>query len=97
MKFYTIRLIGTDKFIGKRSSSYALKSDQWLSDPHTGRYGLQEDAHWFVEQKFAKVWTRIAPIKALVSMARRSPGETFSLFEVVCSDGSTTSLDDFLT
>lgn len=77
-------------FVGKKSSSYAIQSDEAIR--RTLNYAivktideaLQIDAFWFTGEKFAKVWTNAASLKRLLSYCSKEDKEsTFSEYDII--------------
>jgi hypothetical protein len=65
--FMRVRLKASpDKWVGKKSPTYAFHSDQ---DPRP----LQENAYWFVPEKNAKVWTTVSALRRVVREGRWRP------------------------
>ena len=76
------------KWVGQTHPSYALHPDQ-----HS--HPLQLDAHWYVPESRAKVWTSLTVLKRVVTLSKYGfDSATFSQFEVVFGDGSVKPLDE---
>jgi hypothetical protein len=78
MKLYLIELKNfPGRFVGKLNASYAVRSDQRvkeaMAEGKTLAKALGED-FWFVEDKYAKVFTQARTIRSLVTSTLR--GET---------------------
>lgn len=81
MIFYLIRLKNhPEKYVGKVDPTYAVSPDQDERE-------LQLDAHWFVPQAKAKVWTSTASLRRFLALCRHRslyPVSTFTRYELVC-------------
>lgn len=98
--FYMIRCKAINKWVGKKSMSYAVRSDAHIAEldaSYPDRDNWQSDAYWWVDDpKKAKAWTELRDLRRLRSLAggRREEKDTFSQFEVHASDGRVFPLDD---
>jgi len=105
MIFYMMRCTAIDRWVGKKSPTYAIRTDERLiqlagtSNQNFDPY--QRDAYWWVDnQKQAKVWNSLEQVKRFISSAaggknNRPSNLSFSFYEVVGSDGSIAPLNSF--
>lgn len=84
-----VRIVGTDRFVGKRNPTYAFRADEDTRD-------LSPEAHWYVPESQAKVWTDLTTLRRLLSQSTGRPFYecTFKRFEAVFHDGSSRPLDE---
>lgn len=90
MDIYRIRLKNRpDRWVGKKSPSYALVSDKRIAH-FRERYplcSLEEavtlNAHWFVKENTAKVWTSVSSLRRFLAICREGKDDTFSQYEVL--------------
>lgn len=95
MPLFKIRLKRfPDKYVGKTNPTYAIATDQYLKERPD--VGLQADAHWFVAEKRAKIWSSERDLKRFLGYCRDSDKDTFSEFELVIVRPSGISIIDLV-
>lgn len=67
-----------DKYVGKKDPTYAVHSDQTNGHNHP-----QIDAHWYVSEAQAKIWTSVTHLRRFLGFCRNAEGDTFSLYELI--------------
>lgn len=90
-EFLRVRLRGTEVWVGKLHTTYALASCIDSSEER-----VRPAAHWWADEAHAKVWTLQTSLKGTVMRVRRTGLETMSRLEVVFADGSAKPLDELI-
>jgi hypothetical protein len=105
MKIFLVRLKNhPELYVGKKSVSYAFKSDNFLKE---SKDGIDEDCYHFVPRAKAKIWDNDKNLKWLHSYCgkyysdklERDVMSTFSEYEVEIDDNgkiSWVSFDEFV-
>lgn len=79
-----------DRWVGKKNPTYAFISDQ-------AKMSLDPDGSWYVEEKYAHIWTDVVALKRVVTASGYGRGPkpemTFNEFEVVFGDGTVQPLN----
>lgn len=99
MMLIRIRLKGTDMFVPKSYVTGALVCDK----QHARFYDYYEDVPhecFYTKESRAKVWTNLTDLKQVLTRSAEDNLKwnetTWSLLEVVFSDGTAVGLDEFL-
>jgi len=85
-----VRVVGTDLWARKRNPYYVFLAG--CRDPLSALTS-RTCAHLWVEEKYAKVWTDLRPLRQLATMGRRGTKKGYPNLEVVHADGTVEPLD----
>lgn len=85
-----------DKYVGKSDPTYAVRCDAFLKERGDRPLPALLEAHWFVPEARAKVWSSIKDLRRFLSLCAQQSYKlaTFSEYEAVYPDGATQPLDE---